>query len=127
MARDQIVNRPAYCENTAGRCPEKQTDPATHERHCRGCDWLQAPAPYPLKCRLCDSGDQSYPVVCYNCGNVFHLHASQLKQARPGDTVIAACPYCLRPNAWERNENDIAVSGKTPVPGGPVYDVRGRK
>ncbi len=123
------VNRkqPIYCENHGGRCPEKQIDPATGLHNCEGCVWVQAPPNHPAPCQLCEAGDESLGVNCYNCGNVFHIHQAQLRKVPVGTIVAGTCPYCKRSNAWRRTAAGVEYSGPLMTIGESILDLRGTK
>lgn len=125
MGKDD--GRPDYCENPGQKCPEKQHNPETGKYECAGCIWLQVEPATPVRCELCEGGDPSHAVTCFNCGNFFHLHQSQLNKVQPGMIIAANCPYCRRPNAWRRTPGGVENSGPVVTHGLPILDLRGRK
>ena len=78
-------------------------------------------------CELCNQGDPSITVRCWNCRETFHLHKSQLDMA-PEDTIVMGdCPGCGAVNCWMKAKGQLDYAGPVLYLGQPTFDLRGKR
>ena len=77
------------------------------------------------KCKLCQAGDPSVTVRCWDCQEVFHMHHSQYGQVPEGTVLMADCPKCGIVNCWRKAVPlGVTVSGPVFYYGQPIIDLR---
>ena len=77
------------------------------------------------KCKLCQAGDPSINVRCWDCRKLFHIHQSQYGWVPEGTVILADCPSCGMVNCWHKLVEGVIMC---PAPvlyyGAPIWDLR---
>ncbi|MBA7662857.1 hypothetical protein ES703_70890 [subsurface metagenome] len=79
------------------------------------------------ECKLCQAGDPSINVMCWDCRGEFHIHQSQYGQVPEGTIIMADCPSCGIVNCWHKVGEGVAISGPVLYYGAPILDLREKR
>ena len=79
------------------------------------------------ECKLCQAGDPSITVVCWDCKEKFHIHQSQYAWVPEGTIIMGDCPSCGIVNCWQKAVTGVTVSGPVLYYGQPIIDLREKR
>ncbi len=79
------------------------------------------------ECKLCQAGDPSVNVVCWDCKGSFHIHESQYGRVPETTIIMADCPSCGIVNCWEKKGLGVDISGPVLYYGHPIIDMREKR
>ena len=79
------------------------------------------------ECKLCQAGDPSVTVICWDCKGIFHIHRSQYGELPEGTFIMGDCPSCGIVNCWQKGITGVITSDPVLYYGQPILDLREKR